>query len=57
MSESDEREQLRARQAALHQRTAELQRETDRLLGSEDLGAIRAHQEQVKTARRRVKSV
>jgi len=47
MSESDEREELRTRQAALHRRTGELQRETERLRGSNDLGAIRAHQQRL----------
>ena len=48
MSESDEREELRTRQATLHRRTAELQLETERLHGSRDLSAIRAHQQRLK---------
>jgi hypothetical protein len=48
MTERDEREELRGRQATLHQRTAELQRETERLRGSHDLSAIRALQQQLK---------
>jgi hypothetical protein len=43
MTEIDEREGLRNRQATLHRRTAELQLETERLRGSTDLIAIRAH--------------
>jgi len=48
MTERDEREKLWARQAVLEQRGAELQRETERLRGSRDLAAIRAHQEHLK---------
>jgi hypothetical protein len=48
MTESDEREKLWARQATLEQRGKELQRETERLRGSRDLSAIRAHQELLK---------
>jgi len=48
MTEGDEREELRAQQAALHLRTGQLQREPERLRGSTDLSAIRAHKQQLK---------
>ena len=48
MTEHDEREELRARQVVLVRRTAELLRETDRLQGSHDVHALRAHHEHLK---------
>jgi hypothetical protein len=48
MDERDERKELRERQEVLHRRTVELQRETEQLRGSKDLGAIRTHQQKLK---------
>src|SRR5262249_31523547 len=48
MTESNERKQMRIRQAVLERRTAELQRETEHLQGKHYLGAIRTHQERLK---------
>src|SRR5262245_39905408 len=48
MTESDEREELRTQRATLGRRTAELERETQRLHGSGDRPALRALHEQIK---------
>ena len=56
MSESDERSELQARQAALKQRSAELEREIHRLHGSGDRLALRALQEQLKRHKEDIKA-